>query len=49
MHDSRLSGQLMCCLASLTLEDNVRQDLDLPRVVRKYKDIFLDEILRLPP
>ena len=33
MHDSRWSGQLMGWLASLTLEDEVRQNLGLPRVV----------------
>ena len=30
VHDSRWSGQLMGWLASLTLEDEVRQELDLP-------------------
>ena len=30
VHDSRCSGQLMGWLASLTLEDEVRQDLRLP-------------------
>ena len=36
-------------LASLTLEDEVRPDLDLPRVVCKYEDVFLDELSGLPP
>ena len=36
-------------LASLALEDDVRQDLDLPRVVCDYEDIFSDELPRLPP
>ena len=27
----------------------MRLDLDLPRVVCEYKDIFLDELSRLPP
>ena len=36
-------------LASLTLEDEVRQDLGLPRVVCEYEDVFLDELPRLPP
>ena len=40
MYDSRWHGQLMGWLASLTLEDEVRQDLDLPRVVCKYGDVF---------
>ena len=36
-------------LASLILEDKVRQDLDLPRVVCKNVDVFLDELPGLPP
>ena len=36
-------------LASLTLEDDVRQELNLPRVVCEYEDVFLDELPRLPP
>ena len=35
-------------LASLTLEDEVRQELDLPRVVCEYEDVFSDEIPGLP-
>ena len=35
-------------LASLTLEDEVRQDLGLPRVVCEYEDVFPDELLELP-
>ena len=49
MYDSRWHGQLMGWLASLTLEDKARQDLDLPRVVCEYKDVFLDELPGLPP
>ena len=49
VHDSRWSGQLMGWLASLTLEDEGRQDLSLPRVVCEYKDVFPDELLGLPP
>ena len=49
MYDSRWHGQFMGWLASLTLEDEVRQDLDLPRVVHEYEDVFLDELLGLPP
>ena len=33
VYDSRWHGQLMGWLASLTLEDEVRPNLDLPRVV----------------
>ena len=49
MHDSRWSGQLIGWLASLTLENKVRQDLSLPRVVYEYEDVFLDELSGLPP
>ena len=35
-------------IASLTLEDEVRPDLDLPRVVCEYEDVFLNEQLGLP-
>ena len=34
---------------SLTLEDEERSDLDLPRVVCKYVDVFPDELPGLPP
>ena len=33
VYESRCQGQLASWLASLTLEDEVRPDLDLPRVV----------------
>ena len=46
---SRWHGQLMGWLASLTLEDEVRQDLDLPRAVCEYEDVFPDELPGLPP
>ena len=36
-------------LASLTLEDEARQESGLPRVVFEYEDVFLDELPRLPP
>ena len=36
-------------LASLTLEDEGKQDLGLPRVVYEYEDVFLDELSGLPP
>ena len=42
-------GQLAGWLASLTLKDEVKSDLDLPRVVCEYEDVFLDELLGLPP
>ena len=31
-------------MASLTLEDEVRQDLGLPRMVCEYEDVFLGEL-----
>ena len=49
VYDSRWHRQLMGWLASLTLEDEVRQDMSLPRVVCEYEDVFLDELLGLPP
>ena len=47
VYESRCQGQLAGWLASLTLEDEVRPDLDLPRVV--YVDVFSDELPGLPP
>ena len=35
-------------LASLTLEDEGRRDLSLPRVVYEYEDVFSDNLSRLP-
>ena len=49
VYESRCQGQLMGWLASLTLEDEVRSDLDLPRVVCEYEDVFPDELLGFPP
>ena len=49
MHDSRWTKQLMGWLASLTLQDEGRQDLSLPRVVCKYEDVFPNELSGLPP
>ena len=42
VYESRHQGQLTGWLASLTLKDKVRPDLDLPRVVYDYEDIFPD-------
>ena len=36
-------------LASFTLKDEVRHELDLPRVVCEYEDVFPDELQGLPP
>ena len=49
VYDSRWNGQLTGWLVSLTLEDEVRQDMSLPRVVCKYEDVFSDELSKLPP
>ena len=49
VYDYRWHRQLMGWLASLTLEDEVRQELGLPRVVCEYEDVFPDELLGLPP
>ena len=49
MYESKCQGQLAGWLASLTLEDEVRPDLDLPRVVCEYEDVFSDELPGLPP
>ena len=49
VYESRCHGQLAGWLARLTLEDEVRPDLDLPRVVCEYEDVFSDELSGLPP
>ena len=48
VYESRCQGQLAGWLTSLSLEDEVRPDLDLARVVCEYEDVFLDELLELP-
>ena len=40
VYESRCQGQLAGWLASLTLEDEVRPDLDLPRVVCEDVDVL---------
>ena len=47
--ESRYHGQLVGWLASLTLENEVRPDSGLPRVVCEYEDDFPDELPGLPP
>ena len=49
IYESRYQGQLADWLASLTLEDEERPDLDLPRVVSEDVDVFPDELPGLPP
>ena len=48
LYESRCHGQLAGWLASLTLEDKVRSDLDLPQLVCEYEDVFLEELPGLP-
>ena len=48
-YDSRCQRQLAGWLASFTLEDEERSDLDRPRVVCEYVGVFLDELSGLPP
>ena len=40
VYESKCQGQLTGWLASLTLENEERSDLDLPRVVCEYVDVF---------
>ena len=49
VYESKCQGQLAGWLTSLTLEDKERPDLDLPRVVCEYVDVFPDELPGLPP
>ena len=49
VYESRCQGQLASWVASFTLENEERSDLDLPRVVCKYVDVFPDELPGLPP
>ena len=49
VYESRCQGQLAGWLASLTLEDEERPDLDLPWVVCEYVDVFPYELPGLPP
>ena len=49
VYEPRCQGQLAGWLASLTLEDEEIPDLDLPRVVCEYVDVFPDELPGLPP
>ena len=49
VYESKCQRQLAGWLASHTLEEEVRLDLDLPRVVCEYANVFLDELPGLPP
>ena len=48
VYDFRWHGQLVGWLTSLTLEDEVGSNLDLPKVVCEYEDVFPDELQGLP-
>ena len=49
MYESKCHPQFAGWLASLTLENEVRPDLDPPRVVCVYEDVFPDMLPGLPP
>ena len=49
VYESKCQGQLAGWLVSLTIEDEERPDLDLPRVVCVYVDVFPNELPGLPP
>ena len=49
VYESKCQGQLAGWLASLTLEDEGRPNLDLPQVVCEFVDVFPDELPGLPP
>ena len=49
MYNSRWHKKLVGWLASLTLENEARQDLGLPQVVCEYENVFPDELSVLPP
>ena len=49
VYESKCQGQLAGRLASLTLEDEERPDLDLSQVVCNYVEVFPDELPELPP
>ena len=49
VYESRCQRHLAGWLASLTLKDEERPDLDLPRVVCECVDVFPDELPGLPP
>ena len=49
VYESKCQGQLVGWLASLTLEDEGRPGLDLPRVVCEYVEVFPYELPGLPP
>ena len=46
--ESRRYEQLRGWIASLTLEDKVRRDVNLPWVVYEYEDVFPDKFPGLP-
>ena len=48
VYESRCHAQLGGWLAILTLEDDVRLDLNIPRIVFKYEGVFPDELPGLP-
>ena len=49
VYQFKCQGQLAGWLASLTLKDEERPNLDIPRVICEYVDVFPDELPGLPP
>ena len=49
MYNFRWHGQLQGWLENLTLEDEARQELGLPREVCEYKDVISEKLSVLPP
>ena len=49
VYESKCQGQLAGWLASITLEDKEGPDLDLPRLVCEYVDVFPNKLPGLPP
>ena len=49
VYNSRWHGQFQVWQTSLTLEDESRQELGLPRVVYEYEDVFPKELSGLAP
>ena len=49
VYESKCQGQLAGWLTRLNLEDDGRPDIDLPRVVFEYVDVFPYELPGLPP
>ncbi|XP_057504736.1 uncharacterized protein LOC130788191 [Actinidia eriantha] len=49
LHESWDKGSIPCLLASLTLDENSFTRGELQRVICEFSDVFLEELLGLPP